>query len=113
MKKDKELFLIVLLIIFVTEIFTNAIANLFHLPTLPESLLDAFLTALAAYPALYFFIFRPLSDEIAKCKRSEKLKDEFIGTVSHEIRTPLSITKEGVSLVLDKVPGPINEQQAR
>ena len=51
--------------------------------------------------------------DVTERKRIEKLKDEFIGTVSHEIRTPLSITKEGVSLVLDKVPGPINEQQAR
>lgn len=51
--------------------------------------------------------------DVTERKRVEKLKDEFIGTVSHEIRTPLSITKEGVSLVLDKVPGPINEQQAR
>ncbi len=51
--------------------------------------------------------------DLTERKRVEKLKDEFIGTVSHEIRTPLSITKEGVSLVLDKVPGPINEQQAR
>lgn len=233
-----ELFFIILLIVFVTETFTNAIANLFRLPILPESLLDAFLTVLVAYPALYIFIFRPLAREIiqrksaekglressdyfskiinsvadpifvkdrqhrwvlinnAYCafigypaekvlgktdkdffpqketeifwakdeqvfnsgkenineenftdskgvihvistkktlyvdnngaefivgvirditehKRIDKLKDEFIGTVSHEIRTPLSITKEGVSLVLDKVPGPLNEQQAR
>lgn len=51
--------------------------------------------------------------DITERKRIEKLKDDFIGTVSHELRTPLSITKEGVSLVLDKIPGPINEQQAR
>ena len=51
--------------------------------------------------------------DITERKRVEKMKDEFIGTVSHELRTPLSITKEGISLVLDKVPGPINEQQAR
>ena len=231
------LFVIILLIVFITEVFTNAIANLFRLPTLQESLLDAFLTVMVAYPALYLFIFRPLSHEIEErkiaeqrvkhakeraellfritpsailtldnemritswndmaaeitgysseemlnkpcsmfaalpcseecdadnqelmkpsmgkecCikakdgrvltilknadylrdpegniigiiesfeniterKRIERLKDEFIGTVSHEIRTPLSITKEGVSLILDKVPGPINEQQAR
>jgi signal transduction histidine kinase len=48
-----------------------------------------------------------------ECKRAEKVKDDFISTVSHELRTPLSITKEGLSLILDKIPGPINEQQAR
>jgi PAS domain S-box-containing protein len=51
--------------------------------------------------------------DITERKRIEKLKDDFIGTVSHELRTPLSITKEGVSLILDKIPGPINDQQAR
>ncbi|MDO8525461.1 MAG: ATP-binding protein [Candidatus Omnitrophota bacterium] len=51
--------------------------------------------------------------EITEYKRMEKIKDDFIGTVSHELRTPLSITKEGISLVLDKIPGPINEEQAR
>ncbi|MDD5437131.1 MAG: PAS domain S-box protein [Candidatus Omnitrophica bacterium] len=51
--------------------------------------------------------------DITERKRIERLKDEFIGTVSHELRTPLSITKEGISLVLDNIPGPINEQQSR
>jgi len=44
-------------------------------------------------------------------KRLEKLKDEFVSTVSHEMRTPLSITKEGISLVLDRIPGEINPEQ--
>ncbi|MDO8730750.1 MAG: GAF domain-containing sensor histidine kinase [Candidatus Omnitrophota bacterium] len=44
-------------------------------------------------------------------KRLEKLKDEFVSTVSHELRTPLSITKEGISLVLDRIPGEINPEQ--
>ena len=51
--------------------------------------------------------------DMTEQKRVEKLKDDFVGTVSHELRTPLSITKEGISLVLDKVPGPINEKQAK
>lgn len=41
----------------------------------------------------------------------DELKSEFISTVSHELRTPLSIIKEGISLVLDKIPGEINEKQ--
>lgn len=51
--------------------------------------------------------------DITERKKVEKLKDEFVGTVSHELRTPLSITKEGVSLVLDNIAGPVNEQQAK
>ena len=46
-------------------------------------------------------------------KKLDQLKADFISTVSHELRTPLSITKEGVSLVLDKVCGEINQKQEK
>ena len=72
-KDDKKpgavgLFLTILIIVFVVEIFTNAVANLFRLPTFQESLVDAILTILVSYPVLYIFIFRPLSAEII-CRR--------------------------------------------
>lgn len=41
----------------------------------------------------------------------DQLKSDFISTVSHELRTPLSIIKEGISLILDKIAGAINEKQ--
>jgi signal transduction histidine kinase len=43
----------------------------------------------------------------------DELKSDFISTVSHELRTPLSIIKEGISLVLDKIPGNLNEKQSK
>jgi len=43
----------------------------------------------------------------------DELKSDFISVVSHELRTPLSIIKEGISLVLDKIPGDVNEKQAK
>ncbi|MDP2928894.1 MAG: ATP-binding protein [Candidatus Omnitrophota bacterium] len=43
----------------------------------------------------------------------DQLKSDFISTVSHELRTPLSIIKESISLILDKIPGDVNEKQAR
>ena len=46
-------------------------------------------------------------------KYLDQLKSDFVSTVSHELRTPLSIIKEGVSLVLDKVPGDISEKQQK
>ncbi|OGD38151.1 MAG: hypothetical protein A2V45_04785 [Candidatus Aminicenantes bacterium RBG_19FT_COMBO_58_17] len=49
--------------------------------------------------------------EIEKHIRLDKLKDDFIDTVSHELRTPLSITKEAISLILEKATGEINDQQ--
>ena len=56
--------------------------------------------------------FEDLQLEIERHIRREELKDDLINTVSHELRTPLSITKEAISLVLEGVPGPINDQQA-
>lgn len=49
--------------------------------------------------------------EVEKHIRLDKLKDDFINTVSHELRTPLSISKEAISLILEKAPGNINDQQ--
>lgn len=43
----------------------------------------------------------------------DELKSDFISTVSHELRTPLSIIKEGISLVLDRILGDVNEKQAK
>lgn len=43
----------------------------------------------------------------------DQLKSSFIATVSHELRTPLAIIKEGISLILDKIPGEINKKQLK
>lgn len=52
-----------------------------------------------------------IARDISASKYLDRLKDEFISTVSHELRTPLSITKEGISLVLDGIAGKISEKQ--
>jgi len=54
-----------------------------------------------------------IAKDITEHKKVEKLKDEFVSTVSHELRTPLSIIKEGVSLVMDEIPGKLNLKQKR
>jgi CheY-like chemotaxis protein len=41
----------------------------------------------------------------------ETLKYELLGMISHAIRTPLTVVKEGLSLVLDEIPGKLNPQQ--
>lgn len=51
------------------------------------------------------------TEDITKEKEIDRMKNEFISIVSHELRTPLSITKEAISLILDRVCGEINEQQ--
>jgi PAS domain S-box-containing protein len=49
--------------------------------------------------------------DITEQTEADRMKSEFISIVSHELRTPLSITREGISLVLDRIPGKINNQQ--
>jgi len=49
----------------------------------------------------------------AELQKLDRLKSDFVSTVSHELRTPLSITKEGISLVLDNIAGEINEKQQK
>ena len=44
-------------------------------------------------------------------KKLENVKEDFIGMVSHELRTPLAVIREGVSQVLDRICGPINDSQ--
>jgi K+-sensing histidine kinase KdpD len=50
---------------------------------------------------------------IEKILRSEELRSEFITAINHELRTPLTISKAGVDILLDKIPGGINEEQEK
>lgn len=56
-----------------------------------------------------------LKDELLKAneeiKRLATIKSDFISLVSHELRTPITSVKESVSLVLDGITGPLNEEQ--
>jgi CheY-like chemotaxis protein len=47
----------------------------------------------------------PLSQEL------EIMTYELMGMISHVIRTPLAVVKESLALVLDEVPGGLNEKQ--
>lgn len=49
--------------------------------------------------------------DITQRTRLDELKDEFITTVSHELRTPLAIIKSGINLLLDRIPGQLNDKQ--
>ncbi|MBN1872508.1 MAG: hypothetical protein JW800_08050 [Candidatus Omnitrophica bacterium] len=56
-------------------------------------------------------LYKELEEKNKRLEELDKLKSNFISAVSHELRTPLSVTKEGISLVMDQIPGSINEKQ--
>ena len=58
-------------------------------------------------------LYKELEEKNNELKKLDQLKSDFISTVSHELRTPLSIVKEGISLVLERIPGDINEKQQK
>lgn len=58
-------------------------------------------------------LYKELEKKTERLQELDQLKSEFVSTVSHELRTPLSITKEGINLVIDGIPGKINEKQAK
>ncbi|MDR4487887.1 MAG: histidine kinase dimerization/phospho-acceptor domain-containing protein [Nitrospirales bacterium] len=39
------------------------------------------------------------------------MKSEFLANISHELRTPLTSIREGSQLLLDGIPGTMNEDQ--
>ncbi|MBI4227431.1 MAG: response regulator [Candidatus Omnitrophica bacterium] len=58
-------------------------------------------------------VARTYVQDVTERKQVEQMKDDFVGTVSHELRTPLSITREGISQVLDGLLGPVSERQVQ
>lgn len=63
---------------------------------------------------------RILSEKDEELKRAKKeppeqdleiLKTELTGMISHSVRTPLTVVKEGLSLMLDEIPGKLNTKQ--
>lgn len=43
----------------------------------------------------------------------EKSKNELMGMIAHKVHTHLVIIKEGLSLVLDEMPGRLNPEQQK
>ncbi len=46
-----------------------------------------------------------------KLQQLDDMKAEFLAHVSHELRTPMASIQEGTHLLLDEIPGPLNQEQ--
>ena len=54
---------------------------------------------------------RELKEKTREALEANQLKTEFLGRISHELRTPLNPVIGFTELMLDEVPGPINDEQ--
>jgi PAS domain S-box-containing protein len=52
-----------------------------------------------------------VSVDVTEQRKVEEFRNDIVRTVSHELRTPLSIEKEGISLLMDGVVGPVSAEQ--
>ncbi|MDW7650732.1 MAG: ATP-binding protein [Bacillota bacterium] len=46
-----------------------------------------------------------------KLSENSRIKSEFMATITHELRTPLTSIVAFCELLLDEIPGPVNEEQ--
>ena len=53
------------------------------------------------------------NEMMARLKREERMRSDFISMLSHEIRTPLTSIRESVNMIGEEVMGPINQRQRK
>jgi two-component system sensor histidine kinase GlrK len=56
---------------------------------------------------------RSFNTMAARLKELDRLKKDFVSSVSHELKSPIASSREIVQLLLDEVPGPVNDEQRR
>lgn len=65
--------------IFVSEVLIMVVLQFLpRMASFQEAVLDALLLSCTIFPVLYFFVFKPLNQHIAQCRRGELEKDALI-----------------------------------
>ncbi len=58
-------------------------------------------------------LYAELDNQAQQLQRATELKSRFLAYMSHEFRTPLSAIRSLVRLLLDRIDGPLNDEQER
>lgn len=61
--------------------------------------------------------FRELAENfnqmVRRLEEVDELKRDFVSGISHDLKSPLASIKEAMRVLLDGIPGPLNERQSR
>jgi len=52
-------------------------------------------------------------NDITRQKEIEKMKSDFVSNVSHELRTPMATIQQNITLLIEGLPGVLNESQLK
>ncbi|MFH1339055.1 MAG: ATP-binding protein [Candidatus Omnitrophota bacterium] len=52
-------------------------------------------------------------NDITRQREIEKMKSDFVANVSHELRTPLATIQQNISLLMEELPGGLNDAQKK
>ena len=58
-------------------------------------------------------LYAELDDKATRLREASELKSRFLSYMSHEFRTPLGSIRSIARLLLDRVDGPLTDEQAK
>lgn len=82
-------------------------------PVTASANVQIFFSITAITSLMMALVVRQRRQTTERVERLSRVKSDFVTVVTHELRTPLSSIKEGISLVLDRIDGPINPEQTK
>ena len=78
-----------------------------------EAQIEMLTQELAATNAGVVALYAELEDQAKELKEVSELKSRFLSYMSHEFRTPLGSIRSMTRILLDRMDGPLNDEQAK